>query len=161
MLRIRQRYALLSLLCLYDVLPVFLSSERSLRKYSHLPCHRSSIPIKLSLSVRVIVRHMSRSSLEPAPYRTLVYPVLLCQLGYGLLAFNIFRLKTLIIKTSTTDELLATTTAFVKLAWAFAPVFLDIRGLAIIADFCSFRFKWCKNNKYQIVTICPSLLFVY
>ena len=54
--------------------------------------------------------------LEPTPYRTLVYPVLLCQLGYGLLAVNIFRLQTLIIKTFDTDELLATTTAFVKFA---------------------------------------------
>ena len=59
--------------------------------------------------------HMAHC-LEPAPYRTLVYPVLLCQLGYGLLAVNIFRLQTLIIKTFATDKLPATTTAFVKLA---------------------------------------------
>ena len=54
--------------------------------------------------------------LEPAPYRTLVYPVLRCQLGYCLLAVNIFRLQTLIIKTFAADELPATTMAFVKLA---------------------------------------------
>ena len=59
--------------------------------------------------------HMTHR-LEPAPYRTLVYPVLLCQLGYGLLAVNIFRLQTLIVKPFATDELLATTAAFVKLA---------------------------------------------
>ena len=59
--------------------------------------------------------HMAHR-LEPAPYRTLVYPVLRCQLGYGLLAVNIFRLQTLIVKTFAADELLATTTAFVELA---------------------------------------------
>ena len=53
--------------------------------------------------------------LEPAPYRTLVYPILLCKLAYGLLAVNIFRLQTFIVKTFATDELPATTMAFVKL----------------------------------------------
>ena len=53
--------------------------------------------------------------LEPAPYRTLVYHILLRKLGYGLLAVNIFRLQTFIVKTFAIDELPATTMAFVKL----------------------------------------------
>ena len=53
--------------------------------------------------------------LETASYRTLVYPVLGCQLEEGLLDVNIFRFQTFIIKPFATDELLATTMAFVKL----------------------------------------------
>ena len=53
--------------------------------------------------------------LEPTPYRTLVYTVFFRKLGYGLLAVNIFTLQSLIIKPFATNELLATTMAFVKL----------------------------------------------
>ena len=99
--------------------------------------------------------------LQTTLYRALVHAITAGKLGKGLLAVNIFWLQTLIVKTIATDELPATTAAFVKLAWAFATVFLDIRRGAIIADFYSCCFKWCKDNKYQRVTALPSLLFAY
>ena len=50
--------------------------------------------------------------LEPA---TLVCPVLLSQLGYGLFSFNIFTDKYLIVNTETTNELTAAGLTFIAL----------------------------------------------
>ena len=79
--------------------------------------------------------------LEPTPYCTLVCIAFFSNLGYSLLTVNIFRLRPLIIKAFATDKLLSTTMAFIKLARAFATIFLNIRGLAIIADFFIFSIQ--------------------
>lgn len=54
--------------------------------------------------------------LEPTPYRTLGYPVLYCQLRYGLLALNILRLYTIIIKPFDDNKPTAAVPAFIALA---------------------------------------------
>ena len=53
--------------------------------------------------------------LEPAPYRTLVYPVLLCQLRYGLLPVNVLSLYGFIVNTFDCYELATACLAFVAL----------------------------------------------
>ena len=61
--------------------------------------------------------------LEPAPYCTLVHPVLYCQLRYSLLPVNILRLYTLIIKPFDGNKLTTEVLAFIALATMLETIF--------------------------------------
>ena len=73
--------------------------------------------------------------LEPPPYRTLVHPVLLCQLRYGLLPINILRLYTLIIKPFDGNKLTTAVLAFIALATMLETIFYRKETATIKAFF--------------------------
>ena len=61
--------------------------------------------------------------LEPTPYRTLVHPVLYCQLRQGLLTVNILRLYMLIVKPFDGNKLTTAGLAFIALDTMLETIF--------------------------------------
>ena len=79
--------------------------------------------------------------LQPTPYRALGHAITAGKLGKGLLAFNIFTDKYLIVNTETTNELTAAGLTFIALLATTETVLYGKTAATIKANFLPYYIK--------------------